>query len=145
MIREMRKSDLDKVMKIERESFKDPWTENMFSELFLNPVYKSFVIEENGEISAYMSVIATKYVFEIMNIAVAAPFRKRGFGRLLIDEAKELSKSLSAEKILLEVRASNQPAINLYLKSGFTFDGIRKGYYGDEDALLMSFDCEGKT
>lgn len=142
MIREMTFFDLDKVMKIERESFKDPWTEGMFSDLFLNPVYKSFVIEEKGEISAYMSVIATKYLFEIINIAVDKRYRNLGYGTLLIDRAKNLSKSLSAEKIFLEVRASNTPAKCLYAKCGFKCDGVRKGYYGDEDAILMSFDCE---
>ena len=39
----------------------------------------------------------------------------------------------------LEVRAGNVPAISLYEKHGFKQDGIRKGYYQDnnEDAILM--------
>jgi ribosomal-protein-alanine N-acetyltransferase len=39
----------------------------------------------------------------------------------------------------LEVRVSNQVAINLYTKIGFENAGIRKGYYSDngEDAMVM--------
>jgi ribosomal-protein-alanine N-acetyltransferase len=39
----------------------------------------------------------------------------------------------------LEVRASNRGAIDLYQKTGFVIEGIRKGYYDDtgEDALIM--------
>ncbi|HET19983.1 MAG TPA: ribosomal-protein-alanine N-acetyltransferase, partial [Chromatiales bacterium] len=46
------------------------------------------------------------------------------------------------ERILLEVRASNTPALGLYRSEGFCEDGVRKGYYpasgGREDAILMS-------
>ena len=45
-----------------------------------------------------------------------------------------------AEKMLLEVRASNSAAIGLYKKYGFVRDGVRRGYYRfpTEDAWLMS-------
>ena len=39
----------------------------------------------------------------------------------------------------LEVRSSNQPAINLYKKLGFTEAGTRKNFYAKpvEDAIIM--------
>lgn len=44
-----------------------------------------------------------------------------------------------AESVLLEVRASNQPAQQLYASLGFECVGLRKKYYGDgEDAVLMT-------
>lgn len=143
MIREMTVADVSMVAKIERESFCDPWTEKMFYDLFLSPVYKNYVITKNDEISGYMSVIATKYVFEIINIAVKKTERKKGFGAALIEKAKETAIKYSADKIFLEVRKSNSAAIGLYLKSGFKFDGERKGYYPDgEDAFLLSYSVE---
>ena len=44
------------------------------------------------------------------------------------------------ERILLDVRISNEPAIAFYRKSGFADDGIRKNFYDNpkEHALLMS-------
>ena len=39
--------------------------------------------------------------------------------------------------ITLEVRVSNNIAINLYKKFGFREVALRKFYYGDEDGILM--------
>lgn len=143
MIREMAISDVETVAEIESESFLDPWTEKMFLDLFSSPVYKNYVVTENDEISGYMSVIATKYVFEIINIAVKKEKRNKGLGFALINKAKNTAKDIRADKIFLEVRKSNSAAIGLYLKSGFKFDGERKGYYPDgEDALLLSCTIE---
>jgi ribosomal-protein-alanine N-acetyltransferase len=51
-------------------------------------------------------------------------------------------RELGMQRMLLEVRASNLPALHLYRSEGFTEDGVRKGYYpasgGREDAILMS-------
>lgn len=72
----------------------------------------------------------------ILEVGVAAPFRRQGIARMLIaaaaDEARETT-------LLLEVRASNQPARNLYACCGFVVEGRRPRYYpGGEDALLMT-------
>ena len=47
----------------------------------------------------------------------------------------------------LEVRISNEPAIELYRSFGFVATGVRKCYYSDnrEDALIMWKDWEGAT
>ena len=49
------------------------------------------------------------------------------------------AKESNAERITLEVRASNIAARKLYKKLGFKDVGIRKGYYADtgEDAVIM--------
>ncbi len=139
IVREMTTEDLPYVLEIENSSFSDPWTENMFRGLFDSEVYKNYVAVENNEILGYMSVIATFYVFEIMNIAVKGQARKQGVATLLMNKAKDVALSVGADRIFLEVRSSNLPAKNLYEKSGFTYDGVRRWYYTDgEDALLMS-------
>jgi ribosomal-protein-alanine N-acetyltransferase len=47
-----------------------------------------------------------------------------------------------AAKIILEVRKSNNPAINFYLKFNFTIAGERKNYYSNpiEDAYVMELE-----
>lgn len=141
IIREMTEQDIFEVLKIEEESFSDPWTENMFSSLTSSKIYKSFVAEENGQILGYVSVIATFYVFEIMNLAVKKDYRNLGIGKSLMEKALLTAKEYKADKALLEVRKSNFKAQSLYVKLGFKIDGCRQGYYPDgEDALLMSFD-----
>ncbi len=141
IIREMTEQDVFEVLKIEEESFSDPWTQNMFSSLIASNIYKSFVAEENGQILGYVSVIATFYVFEIMNIAVKKDRRNLGIGKSLMEKALLTAKEYKADKALLEVRKSNFKAQSLYVKLGFKIDGCRQGYYPDgEDALLMSLD-----
>ena len=51
----------------------------------------------------------------------------------------DVCKTFNCEDITLEVRASNIPAQNLYKKFGFNEEGLRKGYYQDnnEDAIIM--------
>lgn len=139
IVREMTKLDLEEVLKIEKESFSDAWTENMFKDLFLSSQYKNLVVEEDGQILGYTSVIATFYLFEVINIAVKKESRRLGVASILMDKIISLAKEFSVERIFLEVRSSNLPAQNLYCKFGFKKDGVRKGYYPDgEDALLMS-------
>jgi len=75
----------------------------------------------------------------ISTIAVHPAFRGRGLGELLLAGMLSRSVELKAEYVVLEVRVSNQTAINLYQKYSFEIVGQRKRYYRDnnEDAYLM--------
>jgi ribosomal-protein-alanine N-acetyltransferase len=54
------------------------------------------------------------------------------------------ARELGKQRVVLEVRASNAPAIVLYRSAGFSEIGLRRDYYaavnGREDAILMG--CE---
>jgi len=79
---------------------------------------------------------------EILNLAVDPSVRRMGIGReLLIAGMREL-RARGVSKVFLEVRASNQPAIDFYSVAGFTAQGRRRGYYREpvEDALTMVSD-----
>ncbi|WP_114416927.1 ribosomal protein S18-alanine N-acetyltransferase [Marinospirillum perlucidum] len=82
---------------------------------------------------------------EILYVLVAEARRRQGFAQQLVDKARQRAQEETAERLLLEVRASNRPAIRLYEQQGFQQDGVRKNYYasqasptGKEDAILMS-------
>ena len=77
--------------------------------------------------------------WELENVAVMGEFRRRGMGRELVAALLAYARAGDAERILLEVRASNESAIRLYEGSGFQLLGRRQGYYRDpaEDALVM--------
>jgi len=72
---------------------------------------------------------------EILNLAVAPAFRRRGIAKALISYLAEILPG----DVLLEVRASNAPALSLYRSAGFLADGRRKAYYHRpvEDAILL--------
>ena len=130
---------LREVLEIERESFSDPWTENMFHELLAGPSAHSFIAENNGEMLGYIMFYYIKPEIQIINIAVKKSARNKNIGALLLKSALAFDKF---EKATLEVRESNIAAINLYKKFGFKIDGIRKNYYRlpKEHAVLMSLE-----
>lgn len=76
---------------------------------------------------------------EILNFAVRVSARRKGIGAALLGQALDWSKSFAAEKAFLEVRASNQSAIDFYLRHNFQISGRRPRYYANpaEDALLL--------
>lgn len=77
---------------------------------------------------------------EILNLAVAAVWRKRGIGRRLMEAALEEAVSAGVRRVFLEVRESNAGARAFYFRLGFAEGGRRRGYYQNpaEDALLLS-------
>jgi ribosomal-protein-alanine N-acetyltransferase len=96
-------------------------------------------IAETGSMAGFSVVRLMPPEAELEAIAVAAEFQRRGVaGQLVRALADELSRAQVTE-ILLEVRASNEPAKALYRSIGFTEEGGRRSYYADpvEDAVLM--------
>ena len=77
---------------------------------------------------------------EILNLAVAPDWRRRGIGQLLMQTALEGAASAGAGKVFLEVRESNAGARAFYSRLGFAESGRRPNYYREpsEDALLLS-------
>ena len=81
----------------------------------------------------------------IYNIGTVVAFRGSGVGSLLLEEFRKQSVERRCSAVWLEVRASNETAINFYLKRGFVKRGVRPGFYSNpvDDALLMSLLLEG--
>ena len=74
---------------------------------------------------------------EIDNFSVLEEYRNNGIGTKLMSYLVSLAIDLRVVNITLEVRVSNNIAINLYKKFGFREVALRKYYYGDEDGILM--------
>lgn len=78
---------------------------------------------------------------ELVRIAVDKKYRRQGIGEGLLTALTEEAKGRGIHDIILEVRASNEPALRLYEKAGFTTEGIRRRYYSapTEDAVIMRY------
>lgn len=143
LIRLMRPEDLEQVMVIERSSFESPWTRNNFFDEFKNSdLSTQLVMEVDGQIIAFAIVWIIMDECHLANIAVHPDFRRRGVAEILLDKIIEIAREKKCIKIMLEVRKSNEAAIELYTKYRFEKVGIRKNYYHDgfmrqEDAVLM--------
>ncbi len=65
---------------------------------------------------------------ELMLLAVVPGARRRGIGQALLERTLELAAQAGTKRYFLEVRSDN-PAIELYVKSGFSEVGRRRDYY----------------
>ncbi len=138
--------DLDRILNIEQASFPTPWTRKMFEvELGQNPFGRLYVARpfgDKGEQGGFIGYVCFWVVFEefrLMTLAVDPAARRRGFGRSLLRQAMELGRAQGATKAVLEVRASNTAALQMYGQEGFRQVAVRTRYYANpvEDAILM--------
>ncbi|OIJ16951.1 ribosomal-protein-alanine N-acetyltransferase [Anaerobacillus alkalidiazotrophicus] len=139
-IRYMLLEDIDDVLKVEQNSFATPWSRTAFvNELVSNKFAHYLVLVRNEKTIGYCGVWVIVDEAHITNIAIHSDFRGLKLGEQLLVHAIELSRTLGATKVTLEVRVSNHVAQRLYAKLGFQPGGIRKNYYTDnqEDALVM--------
>lgn len=97
-----------------------------------------------GELAlGYISAQKVLDELDIFNVAVSPDARRQHIAQKLLEKLLETAETLRAEgeleRITLEVRFSNDPAIALYQKFGFEEVGRRKNYYEKprEDAVLM--------
>jgi len=138
-IRALALSDLDGVEDIEHRSYDTPWSRSMFAGELAKPASLCLGAFEDDQLAGYL--IVSRYVdaWHIMNIAVSPDFRRRGIATALLQRLFDLTDDRSQRGYTLEVRVSNDGAITLYERLGFTARGIRRGYYTDnrEDALIM--------
>ena len=141
MIEEMKLSDLDEVETLEKDLFKnDAWPRSSYEyEINENTLSKMYVLRENGEIISYGGMW---FLFENVDITTIGTNRKywhQGYGQKMLEHLLQVAKENGCEFAHLEVRVSNEKAINLYKKLGFEIIRTRKGYYSDnnEDAYDM--------
>jgi ribosomal-protein-alanine N-acetyltransferase len=145
-IRYFNKNDLGGIMGIERQSFSNPWSQNMFEALFqINPegFYVAFIDDVLVGYAIVLTEISWRHwsrnrTAHLMNLAVDPRFRNQGIGKRLIDRIISDIKRIEAEEIYLEVRASNTKALAFYKKLGFDRIGVIERFYGDEDAIVMA-------
>lgn len=140
MIRLMDLSDLDKIIKIENELFTDAWdVKNFEYELKENEFSKAFVIEKDSILIGYGILYILFERAEIAILAIDNKYQGQGYGQTLIKYMIKEAILSECETISLEVRVSNNKAINLYKKNGFENVRLIKSYYSDdyEDAYEM--------
>lgn len=115
-----------------------PWTEAQFwSELAADNRYFIAAIE-NDRLIGYADLYLNPPEAEIQTIAVHPDAQGRGIGTELLTSMFAAGMEHDCNRILLETRAENAPAIALYEKHGFVINGRRPNYYAlGVDAVLM--------
>ena len=100
--------------------------------------YIYIIAKENDEPIGYIIAKNLLDFFEIQYILVDSNYRNKNVASSMIKVLENYAKENEVNKILLEVRRSNQKAISLYEKNGFKNISVRKNYYSVpiEDALI---------
>ncbi len=141
--RPMRKSDLTAVLEIEGQIYDFPWSAQTFRDC-MKIGYLCWVCERIDQVVAYGILSIAAGESHVMNICVSPQFQRQGMGQAMMHKLIEIANENRSETILLEVRPSNEAALNLYANMGFNEIGIRKNYYpaanGREDALMLAME-----
>lgn len=138
--RTMNNADLKKIMDIEVETYTHPWTIGIFRDCVRG--HRCWVGIQNEDIVGYGVLMMAPGESHVLNICVKPDQQRKGIGRELLRMMMQESQQASVDMILLEVRRSNQSAIDLYDSEGFHELGVRRGYYpadnGREDAIILA-------
>lgn len=115
-----------------------------------NPNSRYFVVVRSGkalpgqayrgesDVVGYISYWTVLAEGEIHDVVVTEELRRRGLGRKLVNHMLRTGRHEGICDFTLEVRSRNEAAIKLYEEFGFRREGMRKGYYDNEDdAVIM--------
>jgi ribosomal-protein-alanine N-acetyltransferase len=145
-VRLLCESDLADVLEIERTGYSFPWSEAVFRDCF-RPTYRLWGVFIAGNLVGYAVVAYMLDEAHLLNICISRQRRRSGLARYLLRHLVHESAADGMAQVLLEVRASNQAAADLYLAEGFSEIGRRPGYYpsssGREDARVLSLPVAG--
>ena len=138
-IRSAAVADTAALVAIERRCFSDPWTEPSFREALGSEWTFGLVADTPRGVGGYMIGREAAGSGEVLNLAVAPEFRRRGIGGALLEAGLAAFRRRRATEVFLEVRESNHSAQSLYLARGFRAVGQRAAYYRNprEDALVL--------
>lgn len=184
--RQLDAADVAELMPLEAELFPlDRWDERMMREELSHPEWRQYwgvaaqgsggesggeaAEAETGALIAYAGLQYSPHIADVQTIGVVPEHSGRGVARYLMWLMESRARDWGATHMMLEVRASNERAIELYQRNGFEEIARRRGYYpggapaapgianapgvlgsagapsAGEDAVIMQKDIRGKV
>ncbi len=148
-IRPMVDDDLKQALQIEMQSYPQPWSLANFESELKNPITRALVLtddETDSIVVGYIFYWVQAEGISLLNVAVDPKWRGFGFGMKLMQAMIKEAVQEDLPRIILEVRASNTGAIELYQSIGFIVTHERKRFYADgETALVMEIKTSDAT
>lgn len=132
------------IAELEKRCFSDPWSINSINYELTNPLSLWLVALDGDVVAGYVGSQTVLGESDMMNLAVAPTYRRRGLGEQLVNTLISRLRESGNHCLTLEVRVSNAPAIALYTNMGFVQVGKRPNYYRNpkEDALILRKEWE---
>lgn len=139
---------LDAIVGIEAGCAIMPWPRRLFERCLRDDYVNNVLLHHNNVVGFSLCSTGADEA-HLQNIVIAADQQGQGWGRWLLNETVELLLEMRLQRIFLEVRASNAPAISLYEDFGFKNLGQRKDYYdapvGREDAYVYGLELKRRA
>jgi ribosomal-protein-alanine N-acetyltransferase len=143
----MRADDLDRICRIEGNSFPNPWSRKSFLGDLRSSLARCTVALADKRVVGYSVGWFVIDELHVLNLAVDPGYRRRGIGRELLVDLLAAAGRRGCHYAALELRESNRQARRLYEEHGFRPVAVRKRYYRRpaEDALVMWLDLGSGT
>ena len=143
MIKKLTSNDInyiEQIFNLEKEIFINSAFNKSYMETLIkadNSFIYTYIIDD--KVCGYLMVLDSIDVYEILAIATIEKYRNKGIAQELLDKIK-------TKDIFLEVRESNQVAINFYKKNKFKEISVRKNYYSEptENAIIMKLEVNNE-
>lgn len=136
----MNEHDLDAVAALEASIQAFPWSRGNFADS-LAAGHSVWVCRLGGDLIGFSVIMCVLDEAHLLNIGVCRRYQGQGYGARLLRHVMDGAKRHGASKLFLEVRPSNERAVELYRHFGFNEIGRRRAYYpaasGREDALIF--------
>ncbi len=140
VITPMRRRHLRQVLRIDHAVYPRPWSLGLYLGELATIEGRSYLVARRGtSVIGYAGLMVIVGDAHVTTVAVAPAHQHQGVATRVLLVLVRDAIALGAERITLEVRASNTAAQALYSRFGFAPAGVRKGYYVDnrEDAVIM--------
>lgn len=116
----------------------DAWSEAVVKGEVEGPGRHAVVAVERDEVVGYAVTLGSDDLADLQRIAVHPDHQRQGIARTLLDEVLAEAAGSGANRVLLEVSASNAPALAFYAALEFVEIDRRRRYYRDgTDAVVM--------
>ena len=141
VIRDMSESDISTVIKYDAVMIGETIDENTIKDHLNNSSLMKYLVMETKDSKEFIGQISLwidEDKAQINNFYIIHKYQKQKLGKMFLNYVFRYFKSLNINEISLEVRKSNEVAINLYKLFNFKQINVRKNYYKNgEDALFM--------
>ena len=136
-VRPMRQGDIEAVGAMESAHQPRPWSQEVFADELVRDDRIYVVCADEQEVVGFGGVMIVGDEAHVTNLLVAPSHRRQGVARKMMKQLVVQSIDRGARHLTLEVRTRNEAARNLYSSMGLAPVGVRPGYYGDDDALIL--------
>lgn len=147
-------SDFKKLARVHAACFEPGWCESALLDLLSQSSTVGFAVAQGEKAPATKKDLSDCDGFilarligeegEILTLAVAPRQRGLGLGGALLQALIAKAQESGAKRIYLEVGSENPPAQALYSRYGFARVGMRKAYYGQKDAFVLTLSLPAK-